>query len=62
MYGYSRINEMKWLAFLCCFVVFCFALSDVKGDSSEEKIEPTKTEGQLKLEMKEKEGGREKRC
>jgi hemolysin activation/secretion protein len=53
MNGYERINEMKWLAF-SCFIVFCVALSNVKGDTGE-MVEPTKTEDQLKLEMKEKE-------
>jgi hemolysin activation/secretion protein len=53
MYGYTRINEMKWFAFLCCIVI-CVAVSDIKADPVE-GVEPTKTEGQLKLEMKEKE-------
>jgi hemolysin activation/secretion protein len=53
MDGYTRMNKMKWLVSLC-FIVFCVALSDVKGDSTE-MVEPTKSEDQLKLEMKEKE-------
>lgn len=54
MNGYTRMNGMKWLAFLS-FVMFCFAFSDVKGDSGEMRVEPTKKEGQLKLEQKDKE-------
>jgi hemolysin activation/secretion protein len=53
MYGYTRINGMKCFNFVCC-IVLCVAISDIKADSVERE-EPTKTEAQLKLEMKEKE-------
>jgi hemolysin activation/secretion protein len=53
MNDYTRTKEMKRLAFLC-FIVFCVALSDVKGESTE-RVEPTKTDEQLMLEAKEKE-------
>jgi len=50
MDGYTRMNGIKWLAFLC-FIMFCVAFSDVKGDS-QLRVEPTKKEAQLKLEEK----------
>jgi hemolysin activation/secretion protein len=53
MYGYTRINVMKWLTFLCCMIL-CVTMKDIKA-SSVERVEPTKTEEQLKLEIKEKE-------
>lgn len=58
MDGYIRMKEMKWFAFLCC-IVFCVAVSDIKGESVE-GTEPTKTEAQLKLEEKAKEEKKEK--
>lgn len=51
MNGYTRMNEMKWLAFLC-FIMFCIAPYYARGDAGGMRVEPTKKEGQQILEDK----------